>query len=83
MRLGNKKVDEYVKEFKVICDRFASIHKLVDEDRKVINFSIGLDLKYKTFETVMLGKAPYPTLNQLVNALRSFYMREDEEEVPQ
>ena len=31
----------------------------------------------------MLGKSPYPTLNQFVNALRGFDIREDEEEVPQ
>lgn len=30
----------------------------------------------------MLGKAPYPTLNKLINALRNFYMREDEDKVP-
>jgi len=49
----------------------------------VINFARGLGLKYKTFKTVMLGKATYPTVNQFVNALRDFDMREDEEEVPQ
>ncbi|KAH0650517.1 hypothetical protein KY284_030429 [Solanum tuberosum] len=30
-----------------------AIHKLVDEDNKVINFARGLGLKYKTFKTVM------------------------------
>ena len=52
-------------------------------DIKVINFARGLGLKYKTFRTVMLGKASYPTLNQFINALRGFDMREDKEEVPQ
>lgn len=31
----------------------------------------------------MLGKAPYLTLNQFVNALRGFDIREEEDEVPQ
>ncbi|KAF3669363.1 hypothetical protein FXO37_09079 [Capsicum annuum] len=84
VRLGNKKVDEYIKKFKGICDGLYTKHKLVDEDSKVINFARGLVLKYKTFRNVMLGKTPYPTLNQwLGNALRGFDMREDEEEVPQ
>ena len=48
---------------------------------KIINFARGLGLKYKTFRTVMLGKTPYPTLNQIVNALTGFDIREDEEEV--
>ncbi|KAH0767910.1 hypothetical protein KY285_003781 [Solanum tuberosum] len=90
VKLRTKTIDEYIKEFKGICDGLAAIHKPVDEDSKVINFARGLGLKYKTFRTVMLGKAPYPTLNQFVNALnqfvnalRGFDMREDEKEVPQ
>lgn len=67
---GTKSIDEYIKEFKGICDGLAAIHKPVDEDHKVINFSRGLRLKYKTFRTVILGKTTYPTLNQLVSALR-------------
>ncbi|OIS99603.1 hypothetical protein A4A49_23651 [Nicotiana attenuata] len=50
---------------------------------KVINFARGLGPKYKTFRTVMLGKAPYPTLSQLVTSLRGFDLREDEEDDPQ
>ena len=46
---------------------------------KMINFARGLGHNYKTFMTVMLGKTPYPTFNQFVNALRGFDMREDEE----
>ena len=46
---------------------------------KMINFARGLGHNYKTFMTVMLGKTPYPTFNQFINALRGFYMREDEE----
>lgn len=54
-----------------------AIHKCLDEDSKVINFARGLGNKYKTLRTVMLCKAPYPTFNQFVNALRGFKMRED------
>jgi len=71
-------IDEYIKEFKGICDDLATIHKPLDEDIKVFNFARGLGLKYKTLRTVTLVKAPYPTLNQFDNALMSFDMREDE-----
>ena len=69
MKLGTKPIDEYSKEFKGICDGLATIHKTVDEDSRVINFARGLGLKYKTFKAVMLGKALYPTFNQLLMLL--------------
>jgi len=37
-RPRTKKVDEYIKEFKGICDSLAAIHKLVDKDSKVTIF---------------------------------------------
>lgn len=37
IKLGAKTLDEYLKEFKGICDGVATIHKPVDEDSKVIN----------------------------------------------
>ncbi|XP_049400053.1 uncharacterized protein LOC125864182 [Solanum stenotomum] len=83
VKLGTKTIDEYIKEFKGICDGLAAFHKPVDENIKVINFARCLGLKYKTFRTVMLSKAIYLTLNQYVNALRGFDMRDDEKEVPQ
>ena len=46
------------------------------------NFPRGLGHDYKTFRIVMLVKTPYPTFNQIVNALKSFHMGEEEEEVP-
>lgn len=71
IKLGSKKLDEYLKEFKGIFDCLAA-HKPFDEDGKVINFARGLGPKYRTFRTVMLGKAPYPTLRQFVNTLKRF-----------
>ncbi|KAH0679476.1 hypothetical protein KY284_020561 [Solanum tuberosum] len=61
-----------------------AIHKPSDEDSKFINFTRGLGSNYKTLRTVMLHKAPYPTFNQFVNALRGLKMRKDgyEEEAP-
>ena len=41
VKLGTRKIDEYIKEFKGICDGLAAIHKPVDEDSKVINFARG------------------------------------------
>ncbi|KAH0755844.1 hypothetical protein KY290_026114 [Solanum tuberosum] len=34
VRLGTKKIDEYIKKFKGICDGLTAIHKPVDEDNK-------------------------------------------------
>ena len=34
VKLGTKTIDEYIKEFKGICDGFATIHTSVDEDTK-------------------------------------------------
>ena len=57
------------------------IHMSVYEDTKMINFPRGLGHNYKTLRTVMLVKTPYPTFNQIVDALTSFHMREEEEEM--
>ena len=64
VRLGTKKIDEYIKEFKAICDGLVAIHRLVDGDIKKIIFR-GLILKYKTFKTIMLGKNHIPPLVNL------------------
>lgn len=63
-----------------ICE---CLKKIYSQATKVINFSKGLGLKYKTFSAVMLGKTPYSTLNQFINALTSSKISEDEEEVSQ
>lgn len=76
--IGSKKVDEYVKEFKEICDSLAAIGKPSDEENKVISFAKGLENKYKVLRTVMLGKHPYPTFSQFANASRGFDMREED-----
>ena len=81
--LGTKTIDEYIKEFKGICDGLATIHKPEMKITKVINFARGICHIYKTFRTVMLCKTPYPTLNQFVHALRGLDMREDKKKVPQ
>lgn len=78
--MGSKTVDDYVKEFKGICDSLTAIHKPLDEDNKVIYFEKGLGNKYKTPRTVMLGKPPYPTFTQFANALSGFEMREEDGE---
>ncbi|XP_075088534.1 uncharacterized protein LOC142170506 [Nicotiana tabacum] len=80
IKMGSKTVDEYIKEFKGICDSLTAIHKPLDEDSKVINFAKGLGNKCKTLRTVMLGKPPYPTFPQFVNALRGYDMREEDSE---
>ncbi|XP_070034394.1 uncharacterized protein [Nicotiana tomentosiformis] len=57
-----------------------AIHKPLEEDSKVINFAKDLGNKYKTLRTIMLGKPPYPTFPQFVNALRGYDMREEDSE---
>ncbi|KAH0679065.1 hypothetical protein KY284_020150 [Solanum tuberosum] len=44
IRLGIKKIHEYIKEFKGICHGLATIHKSVDEYSKVINYARVLGL---------------------------------------
>lgn len=66
VKLGTKIIDEYIKEFKRIWNSRIAIHKSLDEDSKTINFDRGLGSKYKTRRTVMLGKPPYPTFNEVM-----------------
>ena len=84
VRLGTKKIDEYIKEFKgiyvMVQQQFTILQMKIT---KVINFSRGIGHIYKTFRTVKLCKTPYPTLNQFVHALRGLDMREDKKKVPQ
>ena len=45
--IETKKIDEYMKKFKGICDGYAAIHKPLDKNSKIINFARDLSLKNK------------------------------------
>lgn len=42
VKLDGKTVDEYLEEFKGVCDGLAAINKPLDEDSKVVSFARGL-----------------------------------------
>ncbi|KAH0647646.1 hypothetical protein KY290_033637 [Solanum tuberosum] len=65
VKLGTKSIDEYIKEFKGICDSLVAIHKPMDEDSKVINFARGLGNKYKTFRSCDVRETTIPYLQSI------------------
>ena len=70
IRKGSKSLDEYLKEFKSICDNLDAIKKPVSDGDKVFQFAHGLGQKYMDFWTAMLTKPPYPSFSQFVLALQ-------------
>lgn len=60
-------MDEYIKEFKEICESYGYTQTQLDEDSKLIDFARGLGSKSKMLRTVTLGKPHYP-LNVFSNS---------------
>lgn len=71
LRKGTKSLDDYLKEFKSICDNLASIKKPISDRDKVFQFAHGLGPKYMDFRIAMLTKPPYPSFSQFLLALQS------------
>lgn len=44
MKKGSRSIDEYLKEFKSICDNLAAIKKPVSDLEKVFQFANGLGI---------------------------------------
>ena len=70
MKKGSRSVEDYLREFKSICDNLAAIKKPVSDMDKVFQFAHGLGGDYMHFRTTMLTKPPYPSFNQFVMALQ-------------
>lgn len=54
----------YIRKIKSLCDNLAVINKPLSVVNKVFPLACGLALKYREFQTTMLSKTPYPTLNE-------------------
>ena len=70
IKMGSRSVEEYLKEFKMICDNLVAIKKLVSDMEKVFQFVCGLGQKYDNFHLAMITKPPYPSFNQFVLAFQ-------------
>lgn len=71
LKKGNLSLEEYIKKFKALSDKLAAMKKPLDDITKVFTLARGLGTNYKDFKTTMLSKAPYPTFNQFILALKA------------
>jgi hypothetical protein len=69
---GNLSLQEYIREFKELCDKLSAIEKPLSDVDKVLQFSKGLGNKYKSFQIAVLSKPPYPSFNQFIMSLQNF-----------
>ncbi|CAJ2674541.1 unnamed protein product [Trifolium pratense] len=83
IKKGSRTLDEYLREFKSICDNLAAIKEPVSDQDKVFQFAYGLGSRYETFRVAMLTKPPYPSFSQFLVALQGHEqiqnVRKDEE----
>ncbi|KAL5738660.1 hypothetical protein ACOSP7_031421 [Xanthoceras sorbifolium] len=70
IKKGSRSIDEYLKDFKNICDNLAAIQKPVSDIDKVLQFASGLGNQYMDFRTAMLSKPPLPSFQQFLLALQ-------------
>ncbi|CAI9758863.1 unnamed protein product [Fraxinus pennsylvanica] len=56
IKKGAQSLDEYLRDFKSICDNLAAIKKPVSDLDKVFQFSQGLGPRYENFSLAMLAK---------------------------
>ncbi|OMO50392.1 hypothetical protein COLO4_38092, partial [Corchorus olitorius] len=63
-------MQEYIREFKEVCDEFAAIGKPLPDKEKVFTLLTGLGKDYEAFVTTML-KPPRPTFYELMSHLKS------------
>ncbi|EOY19564.1 Uncharacterized protein TCM_044707 [Theobroma cacao] len=68
----SRSLDDYLKDFKSICDTLAAIKQPVLDHDKVFQFGRVLGPTYDNFQITMLTKPPYPSFTQFVQALQSF-----------
>ena len=69
LKKGTRSLDEYLRDFKGICNALAAVSKLVSDLDKVFQLAQVLETKYMDFQVAMLSKSPYPSYNQFVLAL--------------
>ena len=64
LKKGTRSLDEYLREFKGICNALAAVRKPVSDLDKVFQLAQGLRTKYKDFLVAILSKPLYPLLAQ-------------------
>ncbi|KAF7827659.1 Retrovirus-related Pol polyprotein from transposon RE1 [Senna tora] len=71
IKKGSRSLEEYLREFKSICDNLAAIKESVSDQDKVFQFAHGLGPRYESFRVAMLTKtlrnmktAPHMEINQ-------------------
>ena len=64
IKKGSRSLEEYLRDFKSICDNLAAIKSSVSDQNKVFQFAHGLGPRYENFQLVMLIKHPYPSFIQ-------------------
>ena len=69
LKKGTRSLDEYLRDFKGICNALAAVSKLVSDLDKVFQLAQVLETKYMDSQVSMLSKSPYPSYNQFVLAL--------------
>lgn len=66
--------DDYLRQFKLLCDELAAIGKASSEDRRTFWMLQGLGRHYQMFTTMMLCP-PMPQYSELISLLTSFETR--------
>lgn len=67
-------LNDYLSQYKSICDELAAIGKLLPEDRKSLSMLNGLDPNYQMFTTMTL-RPPLPEYSELLSMLQSYESR--------
>ena len=70
LKKSTRSLDEYLREFKGICDALATVRKPVSDLDKVFQLDQGLRTKYMDFQVAILSKPLYPSYNQFVMPLQ-------------
>ena len=85
LKRGSRSLDEYLRDFKSICDNLVAIKEPVFDLDKVFQFSRGLGPRDENFLVATLSKAFYPTFSEFVLALQgheqSFSSQKEEEKL--
>ena len=66
LKKGKRSLDEYLREFKGICDALVAVRKPISDLDKVFQLAQDLETKYMDFQVAMLSKPPYLSYNQFV-----------------
>ena len=69
LKKGTRSLDEYLRDFKGICNALVAVSKLVSDLDKGFQLAQVLETKYMDFWVAMLSNSPYPSYNQFVLTL--------------